>query len=168
MKWQQFKDLGSIEVEGDAYYATIGPSGTKYLSPVRRVGGSSEARFNCEIGQMGLAEAEEFKRQGNIFPEVAPQSPTGVDATLAERGKRYGVFTGHAKITQFLKRYFRSLPKWDILANDQQEALDMIAHKIGRIFNGDPNYRDSWHDIAGYAKLVDDRLLEDEGKQNGQ
>lgn len=33
----------------------------------------------------------------------------------------------------------------------------MIAHKIGRILNGDPNYRDSWDDIAGYAKLAADR-----------
>jgi hypothetical protein len=44
---------------------------------------------------------------------------------------------------------------------DQAEALDMIFHKIGRILNGDPNYADSWIDIAGYAKLVADRL---EGK----
>ena len=34
----------------------------------------------------------------------------------------------------------------------------MILHKIGRILNGDPNYADSWHDIAGYAKLVEDEL----------
>jgi hypothetical protein len=34
----------------------------------------------------------------------------------------------------------------------------MIFHKLARIANGDPNYHDSWHDIAGYAKLVADRL----------
>ena len=39
-----------------------------------------------------------------------------------------------------------------------REALFMIAHKIGRIVNGDPWYADSWVDIAGYAKLVADRL----------
>lgn len=44
------------------------------------------------------------------------------------------------------------------LADDQYEALDMIAHKIARIINGDPDYADSWDDIAGYAKLVADRL----------
>jgi hypothetical protein len=38
----------------------------------------------------------------------------------------------------------------------------MICHKLGRIVNGDPNYADSWIDIAGYAKLVADRL---EGKE---
>jgi hypothetical protein len=36
--------------------------------------------------------------------------------------------------------------------------LDMICHKIGRIINGDPDYADSWHDIAGYAQLVANRL----------
>jgi hypothetical protein len=34
----------------------------------------------------------------------------------------------------------------------------MVAHKIARIINGDPNYSDSWVDVAGYAKLVADRL----------
>ena len=48
--------------------------------------------------------------------------------------------------------------KWYGLGNDQQEALEMIAHKLGRIANGDPDYADSWVDIAGYAKLVADRL----------
>lgn len=83
---------------------------------------------------------------------------TNIDETLKERGARYGEFPGHAKITQDLKRFFREQPKWAGMADDQQEALDMIAHKIGRIFNGDPDYDDSWRDIAGYAKLVSDRL----------
>lgn len=80
--------------------------------------------------------------------------------TLIERGKRYGVFTGHAQITQDLKTTIRQhLEKRNkALADDQQEALDMICHKVGRIVNGDANYDDSWVDIAGYAKLVADRL----------
>jgi hypothetical protein len=40
----------------------------------------------------------------------------------------------------------------------QVEALEMIAHKIGRILSGDPNHQDHWDDIAGYAKLVSERL----------
>ncbi len=79
-------------------------------------------------------------------------------ATLAERGSRYGVFTEHARITQTLKAMMRNSPRWAQLRADQEEALEMIAHKIGRILNGDPNYADSWVDIAGYAKLVADRL----------
>lgn len=45
-----------------------------------------------------------------------------------------------------------------MLKPDQRECLEMIAHKIGRILNGDPHYEDSWRDIAGYATLVADRL----------
>ena len=86
-----------------------------------------------------------------------PLPPT-VDAVLAERGKRYGSFTGHAAITQALKDVMRKAPNWDKLAPDQKEALEMNAHKVGRILNGDPDYDDSWVDIAGYSKLVADRL----------
>lgn len=83
-----------------------------------------------------------------------------IAATLAERGKRYGEFIGHATVTQELKGVIRDqlMIRNRVLADDQQEALDMICHKIGRIINGDPDYADSWHDIAGYAQLVADRL----------
>lgn len=81
-----------------------------------------------------------------------------ITATLDERGKRYGPFTGHAAITQLLKGNMHAHPGWSSLEPDQKEALEMIAHKVGRILNGDPNYDDSWVDIAGYAKLVADRL----------
>lgn len=80
-----------------------------------------------------------------------------ITETLQERGKRYGVFTRHAEISQQLKEVINQY-QTKVLAADQQEALDMICHKIGRILNGDPDYADSWHDIAGYAQLVDDRL----------
>lgn len=90
-----------------------------------------------------------------------PPSPTtpSVDATLAERGARYGKFIDHARIAQTLKHDMFETPNWNKLSPSQREALEMIAHKIGRILNGDPNYHDSWHDIAGYSKLVADELL---------
>jgi hypothetical protein len=81
-----------------------------------------------------------------------------IDKTLDERGQRYGAFTGHAQVTQLLKRAMGQHPGWRKLQDDQREALEMIAHKIGRILNGDPNYIDSWHDIIGYARLVEQRL----------
>ena len=82
-----------------------------------------------------------------------------IDATLAERGSRYGEFAGHAQITQDLKAVMRKSPKWEQLRPDQKEALEMTAHKIGRILNGDPDYHDSWHDVGGYIKLVADTLI---------
>lgn len=80
--------------------------------------------------------------------------------TLKDRGDKYGPFVGHAKVTQDLKRVIAHAldDRKKALAYDQQEALDMIVHKIGRIINGDASYADSWVDIAGYAKLVADRL----------
>lgn len=91
---------------------------------------------------------------------------TNVDTVLTERGGRYGPFTGHAQVTQDLKEiiYTALQVRRKELAPDQYEALDMICHKIGRIVNGDPNYADSWVDIAGYAKLVSDRLETGVGK----
>jgi len=89
-----------------------------------------------------------------------------ISTTLAERGNRYGEFKGHAEVTQRLKGVVESelALRNKFLDPDQQEALDMIFHKIGRIVNGDPNYADSWHDIAGYAKLVDDRLNKEQAE----
>lgn len=81
-----------------------------------------------------------------------------IQQVLLERGVRYGKFTGHALITQSLKELMFSTDKWATLQPDQKEALEMIAHKIGRILNGDPDYDDSWKDIAGYAELVAKRL----------
>ena len=77
---------------------------------------------------------------------------------LTERGGRYGLFAEHAAIAQRLKGTMVTQPKWLHLAADQREALEMIAHKVARILNGDPDYVDSWIDIAGYAQLVADRL----------
>jgi len=91
-------------------------------------------------------------------PTSAPQVADTLANTLSERGKRYGRFADHAEITQDLKDVMRACPKWAALTPSQKEALEMVVHKIGRILNGDPNYDDSWVDIAGYAKLEADRL----------
>lgn len=85
-----------------------------------------------------------------------------IEATLQERGSNYGAFSGHASVTQSIKAIihnglhnnenFHKLP-----SSEQSvvvESLDMIAHKVGRIVNGQPLFEDSWVDIAGYAQLV--------------
>ena len=83
---------------------------------------------------------------------------TSITTILAERGSRYGDFATHALITQSLKDVMKNTPNWNILSPSQKEALEMTAHKIGRILNGDPDYDDSWVDIGGYTKLVADDL----------
>jgi hypothetical protein len=139
-------------------------------------------RVGCHVSYVHKVESDWLKdeakpaatevmddRQTEMFEEVeqvsvpASVTPDTIDAVLDERGSRYGKFDAHAEITQTLKRqaaWYLSLRNKK-LSFDQQEALDMIFHKIGRIINGDPDYADSWADIAGYAKLVADRL---EGK----
>lgn len=107
--------------------------------------------------QPAVTEAAAMLHDGEAMHVGEPAQDT-ITATLSERGKRYGKFTGHAKITQDLKAVMHGCPKWATLAPDQKEALEMTAHKIGRILNGDPDYDDSWVDIAGYTKLVADRL----------
>jgi uncharacterized protein (UPF0297 family) len=85
-----------------------------------------------------------------------------IDITLAERGSRYGEFPDHAAITQDIKGAMQGHGGWENLADDQKEALEMVAHKIGRIINGDPNYIDSWTDIIGYVRLVEKRLIDEQ------
>lgn len=81
-----------------------------------------------------------------------------VNKTLEERGSRYGQFADHARIAQGLQDVMRGHPNWDKLDLDMKQALTVIADKIARILNGDPFYIDNWHDIQGYAKLIEDRL----------
>ena len=81
-----------------------------------------------------------------------------IENTLAERESRYGSFQEHARITQNIKRAMADSKNWSALPDDMKESLEMTAHKIGRILNGDPMYKDSWHDIIGYTKLVEDDL----------
>ena len=84
---------------------------------------------------------------------------TQIDTTLIERGSRYGDFIDQSFIAQALKDVIHQAPNWDKLLSDQKEAMDMMAHKMARILNGDPDYIDSWHDIIGYARLVEQRLI---------
>jgi hypothetical protein len=87
-----------------------------------------------------------------------------IDQTLAERGSRYGEFTDHADITQGIKEAMSMGNNWETLDNDQRECLEMVAHKIGRILNGDADYIDSWTDIIGYTRLVEKRLITEQAQ----
>ncbi len=81
-----------------------------------------------------------------------------VQETLDERQSTHGDFADHARVTQMLKTVIQNQPGWKNLNAMQRESLDMIVHKIGRILAGNPNHADHWHDIQGYAKLIEDRL----------
>lgn len=82
--------------------------------------------------------------------------------TLTARHSTHGDYTDHARVTQELKRVMENEANWRRLNDCQREALSVIAHKIGRILVGNPHFHDHWHDIAGYATLVADRINSDE------
>lgn len=90
-----------------------------------------------------------------------------IDEILKDRGARYGEFIEHARITQQIKAALASGIQWDKCNPAMKETLEMIAHKMGRIVNGDPYYDDSWVDIVGYAQLVVNELKHRENLHPG-
>lgn len=110
-------------------------------------------KLNQQTDVLELTPAMEEK------PAPQPQKPE-VDSILDARETQYGSFMQSANIAVRLKGIMHNaIAQQDLhLMPDQILALDMIAVKISRILSGNPSYRDSWIDIAGYAQLVADRL----------
>ncbi len=80
---------------------------------------------------------------------------------LDEREKTYGNYSKQAAFARELKDVVLSgitSSKNMEITPQMHESLDMICTKISRIIFGDPNYIDSWKDIAGYATLIVDIL----------
>lgn len=86
-----------------------------------------------------------------------------MQTTLTQREVNYGSYNAHAHTAQCLKGVMENSSKWQSLSNEQKESLHMIAHKVGRILNGDPNFIDSWRDLAGYATLIVNSLSKTDG-----
>lgn len=114
--------------------------------------------------QMAKIKAD-LKPERMPVPELSvwnTQKTGGGDivATLNERARDYGKFKDGAALMQGIKRLLSDHARAHnkTFTDDQWEALEMIVHKIGRIVNGNPDKVDHWTDIAGYAKLVADRL----------
>jgi len=81
-----------------------------------------------------------------------------VRQTLNQRQEQYGSFEDVAMITEQMVDVMRK-GYYENLAYNQKMALYMICSKMARIVNGNPNHKDSWHDIAGYATLIDNELV---------
>jgi Domain of unknown function (DUF6378) len=87
-----------------------------------------------------------------------------VNETLAQRGEIYGEFSqGIALEAEMLSmiagRYYTEhdcdMPPWLLT------AISKIVMKLSRL-SVSPAHIDSWHDIAGYATLVETHLKETE------
>lgn len=77
---------------------------------------------------------------------------TDVHEILDERQNQYGSFENVALYTELVNK---------VLSNNAENRTDamnmaiyMIASKLARIASGNPNHKDSWVDIAGYAQLI--------------
>ena len=81
-----------------------------------------------------------------------------INKTLEQRGERYGKFKDVAATTYAMQEILRDAKNHEHMTDDQVIALDMICNKMARIVNGDPSYTDNWHDISGYATLVEQEL----------
>ena len=91
-----------------------------------------------------------------------------VDSTLNERGARYGNYSDVASTTQQLMSIVESGANYEHLNAEQKTSLFMICNKIARAVNGDPNYIENWHDIAGYSTLIENSLMTTEGATNAK
>ena len=85
-----------------------------------------------------------------------------VSDTLKERQQQYGCFEDVAMVTRKIMNAIEWARGKDKLPEPHYEALHMIASKIARIVNGNCNSIDEWHDIGGYAKLIENLIGEDE------
>jgi len=81
-----------------------------------------------------------------------------IQEILNQREQTHGSFEHNAYVIQKMKESLRYGKHWDELSFEQKESLEMIVHKIGRIVNGNPNEKDHWNDLIGYATLVADKL----------
>jgi hypothetical protein len=72
--------------------------------------------------------------------------------TIPNRDHQHGGMEAVGEISQHMKMAMRDGRNWESLTPGEQEALDMVAHKIARILSGaDPHDPEHWTDLAGYA-----------------
>ena len=70
------------------------------------------------------------------------------------RKQSHGKIQDVGEVSQKLKAITRTSKNWEVMSNSQREALDLIVHKMARILVGDPDFKDHWDDIAGYASIA--------------
>lgn len=83
---------------------------------------------------------------------------TEVKDILKARGEKYGTIKDNAHVAQEIMYALDRTNCLQKLSDVQMYAITMIATKLSRIVNGDPDYLDSWNDIAGYSTLVVDYI----------
>lgn len=83
-----------------------------------------------------------------------------IEETLKTRGNVHGDFVSSAVFKDAVGKIIRMTPNYDRMDAACHQAMFMIVEKMGRILYGDPIFADHWHDISGYAKLIDNAITE--------
>lgn len=84
-----------------------------------------------------------------------------INKTLDERGTRYGKYCDNvyyrARIMELIIEHNNHAGIEEITP-EMLIAIEDVVAKLVRV-SASPSYKDSWHDIAGYATLVENELL---------
>ena len=148
----------SIKEEGDWVDAIKYPN--RYFKFDEYMGGHSEAIivWKQHTQPEELPFMDSLNDQYAKIEQVRKQT---IEATLAERQAQYGCFEDVARTTGKIMEALSEVRVNGLndLPYPHRMALYMIASKMARIVNGDFNSIDEWHDISGYATLVE-RLID--------
>ena len=91
-------------------------------------------------------------KEGNLLDSSG--NSHGQRDLLVQRGNTHGKWAQQSEGAQRIKAAFEGCPNWAGLKPGQKEALQSIATKISRILHGNPDERDHWADLSGYAELI--------------
>lgn len=118
-----------------------------------------------KIGYMIENYQSEVLWQRHTQPESLPfiDDEPSVQETLKERQSSYGCFEDVALVTENIIDALKQV-NYSKMPKTHKMAMYMIASKMARIVNGDFNHKDSWHDIQGYARLIENLI---NGNNNG-
>lgn len=102
---------------------------------------------------------DEVQSLNDQYAEIEQVRQQTIDATLAERQSTYGCFEDVAFVTENIINVLKKC-NYNKMPHTHRMAMYMIASKMARLVNGDCNHLDSWHDIGGYAKLIENLIKE--------
>lgn len=108
----------------------------------------------CDISKWSELRGESLNDQ---YAEIEQVRQASITDTLKDRQSTYGDFSMVAEMTQGLL-FVMSEYGYNDMPDTHKESIHMIASKLARIINGNHDHKDSWHDIAGYATLVEQSL----------
>ena len=122
-----------------------------------RESGESDTSYRQYLMNFKIDQSKSLNDQ---YAEIEQVRQHSIEATLAERQAQYGCFEDVARTTGKIMEALSEVRVNGLndLPYPHRMALYMIASKMARIVNGDFNYRDNWHDIGGYSKLIEDLL----------